>query len=107
MRKHYKIDLPIYCDMDGVLADFFAVPNAVENYTKDGFFRDLPPMEKNIQTIKQLIADGNTVYILSATPHAKADYDKKHLTDKEEAGKVYLLLHLFQPLTLNFQSTKL
>jgi len=77
MRKHYKIDLPIYCDMDGVLADFFAVPNAVENYTRDGFFRDLPPMEQNIKTIKQLIADGNTVYILSATPHARADHDKK------------------------------
>lgn len=75
--KHYKIDKPIYCDMDGVIADFFSVPNAVETFRTDGFFRKLPPMVENVKAIKKLIADGNKVYIISATPHEVADGDKK------------------------------
>lgn len=68
----------IYCDMDGVLADFNAELNAVERFTKEkGFFKKLKPFERNVNALKKLIANKNcNVYILSASPNAKADKDK-------------------------------
>lgn len=68
----------IYCDMDGVLADFNAELNAVERFTKEkGFFKKLRPFERNVNALKKLIANKNVnVYILSASPNAKADKDK-------------------------------
>ena len=68
----------IYCDMDGVLADFNAEPNAVERFKKEkGFFKKLRPFAKNVKALKQLIANKNcNVYILSASPSIKADKDK-------------------------------
>ncbi len=68
----------IYCDMDGVLADFNAELNAVERFAKEkGFFKKLKPFERNVNALKKLIANKNVnVYILSASPNARADKDK-------------------------------
>jgi 5'(3')-deoxyribonucleotidase len=73
----------IYCDMDGVLADFESVPNAVQRYkNEEGFFFDLEPIEKNVSAIKKLIKQGYKVKILSKSPHEKADYDKRLWLEK-------------------------
>ena len=71
--------LNIYVDMDGVLADFFAEPNCVERFeTEKGFFRRLKPLTNNVATIRKAIADGKyNVYILSASPNARCDNDKR------------------------------
>ena len=75
--------LVIYCDMDGVLADFDKVPNAVARYkNEESFFFNLEPIETNINAIKQLIKKGYQVKILSKSPHEKADYDKRLWLEK-------------------------
>jgi len=75
--------LVIYCDMDGVLADFDKVPNAVARYKNEkGFFFNLEPIETNINAIKKLIKQGYQVKILSKSPHEKADYDKRLWLEK-------------------------
>lgn len=70
--------LNIYCDMDGVLADFNAEVNAVERFKKEkGFFRKLKPFEKNVMALRELILNKNVnVFILSASPNVRADKDK-------------------------------
>lgn len=66
-----------YCDMDGVLADFFAEPNAVERFEHEpNFFFNLKPIEANLAIIKKLIAEGESVRILSASPNDRCDCDK-------------------------------
>ena len=68
----------IYCDMDGVLADFDKVENAVAIYkTQPNFFYDLEPISENVNAIKQLIAKDYVVKILSKSPHENADNDKR------------------------------
>ena len=69
----------IYCDMDGVLADFNAEPNGVERFrTEKGFFRKLKPLNKNVKALKVLLDNRNVnVYILSASPNKRADNDKR------------------------------
>jgi 5'(3')-deoxyribonucleotidase len=75
--------LVIYCDMDGVLADFDKVENAVKRYKdEEGFFFNLEPIEKNVNAIKYLIKQGYQVKILSKSPHEKADYDKRLWLEK-------------------------
>ena len=45
----------IYCDMDGVLADFNAQENAVERFASEkGFFQKLAPMNANIYALRVL-----------------------------------------------------
>lgn len=67
-----------YCDMDGVLADFFAEPNAVERFENEPkFFANLKPINTNVNAIKKLIANGESVRILSASPNERADNDKR------------------------------
>lgn len=70
--------LNIYCDMDGVLADFNAEPNAVERFKKEkGFFKKLKPFNRNVKALRKLIENKNVnVYILSASPNVRADKDK-------------------------------
>lgn len=70
--------LNIYCDMDGVLADFNAEINAVERFKKEkGFFKKLRPFERNVKALRELILNKNVnVYILSASPNVRADKDK-------------------------------
>ena len=73
----------IYCDMDGVLADFDKVPNAVARYKDEpNFFYDLEPISENVNAIKKLIAKNYLVKILSKSPHEKADSDKRKWLEK-------------------------
>jgi 5'(3')-deoxyribonucleotidase len=68
----------IYCDMDGVLADFDKVKNAVAIYkTEPNFFYNLEPISENVNAIKKLIARNYLVKILSKSPHENADNDKR------------------------------
>lgn len=71
--------LNVYCDMDGVIADFNAEDNAVERFaTEKGFFNGLMPM--NCDGMDKLInADGKRInlFILSASPNKRADKDKR------------------------------
>jgi 5'(3')-deoxyribonucleotidase len=69
----------IYCDMDGVLADFNKETDAVARFqVEKDFFTNLQPFERNVATIKKLIADGRfNVFILSASPNSMADADKR------------------------------
>ena len=70
--------LVIYCDMDGVLADFDKEINAVKRYEKEkGFFFNLEPIAENVNAIKQLIKNGYKIKILSKSPHEQADYEKR------------------------------
>lgn len=67
-----------YCDMDGVIADFNNEPNAVARFAVEtGFFFNLKPIQENVNFIKQLIASGESVRILSASPNKQADADKR------------------------------
>lgn len=76
------MDKIIYCDMDGVLADFNAEPNAVERFkTEKNFFFNLKPIETNVSALKYL-AKHYKVKILSASPNARADKDKKRWLKK-------------------------
>lgn len=77
-RKHYQINKIIYCDMDGVLADFNAEPDGINRFeNEEGFFLNLKPLKANVKAIKQLIADGNAVFILSISPNERADGEKR------------------------------
>lgn len=72
-KKHY-----IYCDMDGVLADFNGQFNALERFrTEKGFFARLFPIVENLNALKVLISRKNCkVRILTASPNEQADKDK-------------------------------
>jgi 5'(3')-deoxyribonucleotidase len=89
----------IYCDMDGVLADFDKVENAVERYKQEPqFFYNLEPIADNVNAIKELIAKDYTVKILSKSPHEKADNDKrkwleKHLPEIKNADMIFARPH--------------
>lgn len=66
-----------YCDMDGVLADFMAEPNAVARFAHEkGFFAKLKPFAKNLEALRNAWAHGENIYILSASPNEQADADK-------------------------------
>ena len=66
----------IYCDMDGVVADFNAEPNAVERFrTEKDFFYNLKPITENVNGLR-VLAQNNEIYILTASPNARADKDK-------------------------------
>ena len=67
----------IYCDMDGVLADFDAQENAVERFKfEQGFFERLAPITENIEALKKIMSK-YAVKILSKSPHTNADSDKR------------------------------
>ena len=79
MKKINKNLVNVYCDMDGVIADFNGEPNALERFkTEKGFFKGLAPI--NSQGFRKLIeADGKKInlFILSSSPNRQADKDKK------------------------------
>ena len=67
-----------YIDMDGVLADFFAVENAVKRcYWEEHFFLNLAPITANVQAVKNFIANDGNVRILSTSKDERTDADKK------------------------------
>lgn len=69
--------LTIYCDMDGVLADFNSQPRAVKRFIKErGFFKNLEPMTENTKGLEKLYNMGYNIKILTTSPHKRADKDK-------------------------------
>lgn len=64
----------IYCDCDGVIADFGAMKNGVQRYqTETNFYNKIPPMKENIRDLVEL-SKSYDVYILTAIPkHQIAD----------------------------------
>lgn len=83
----------IYIDMDGVLADFFGETEAVARFEHErNFFRNLKPLQKNVDAVKKASADGRyNIYILSASPNDRCDRDKR----------LWLIKHLPQIPTEN------
>jgi 5'(3')-deoxyribonucleotidase len=85
----------IYCDMDGVIANFEAEPEAVKRFDKEkGFFRYLKPKADNLMGIKRLIRKGYKVRILTTSPNKQADYDKGkwldvHLPEVKKRHRIY------------------
>ena len=71
-KNHY------YVDMDGVIADFNAEPNAVARFVHEkGFFANLKPIRQNLNAVKMLLRANANVSILSASPNEQADKDKR------------------------------
>ena len=74
----------IYCDMDGVIADFNGAPDALTRFkTEKGFFANLEAISENLEALKVLMYRYRVV-ILSTSPNNQADRDKftwlmKHL----------------------------
>lgn len=67
-----------YCDMDGVLADFFNEPKALLRFAVEkDFFYNLKPIMENVNAIRTLIKNGASVRVLSASPNERADNDKR------------------------------
>ena len=66
----------VYCDMDGVIADFEGQKNALERFkTEKGFFKQLTPINK--EGFKALLNNPRiNLFILSASPNEQADRDK-------------------------------
>ena len=73
--KDFKIN--VYCDMDGVIADFSGQPKALERFENEkGFFKQLAPI--NREGMQALLNNPYiNLYILSASPNKQADKDKK------------------------------
>lgn len=83
----------IYIDMDGVLADFFGETDCVARFEHErDFFRNLKPLQKNVDAVKKATADGRyNIFILSASPNERCDRDKR----------LWLIKHLPQVQTEN------
>lgn len=76
-------NLVVYCDMDGVLANFDAEPYAVERFKNEkGFFRKLKPIQDNLTGLMLLNILGAKIYILSASPNQRCDADKSKWLDE-------------------------
>ena len=67
----------LYLDMDNTLALFQPKGAELPDYTTEGFFRKLAPLENNLDETIQNLTKKYNVYILSATPHNRADTDKR------------------------------
>lgn len=74
--RKYQERVNVYCDMDGVIADFNAEPYAVERFaTEKGFFKSLKVMNK--WAFESLLSDDRVnLFVLSASPNKQADRDK-------------------------------
>jgi 5'(3')-deoxyribonucleotidase len=70
MKKTY------YFDMDGVLANFHKEPFKYENAINRQWIANLDPFVENVNTVRQLIANGNDVYILSKAASETAKMGK-------------------------------
>lgn len=74
----YLQKINVYCDMDGVLADFNGKENALQRFeTEIAFFQTLKPIKNNVKALNELIDNPHfNVFILSASPNEQADKDK-------------------------------
>lgn len=98
-----------YCDMDGVLADFFAEPNAVARFAiEKDFFFNLKPIMENVIAIKSLIKSGASVRVLTASPNERADNDKIKWLEKyiPELAKDRIIVVRLGAKKINYMQTK-
>ena len=100
----------IYCDMDGVLADFNREINGVKRYKKEkGFFLKLQPLQLNVNALRRalLISDYN-IYIISASPSRRADKDKIKWLKKyiPELEKDHIIMVRNGKNKVNYMKTK-
>lgn len=98
-----------YCDMDGVLADFFNVPNALLRFAiEKDFFYNLKPIMENVNAIRTLIKNGASVRVLSASPNERADNDKRRWLKKyiPELTKDRIIIVRIGVKKLNYMQTK-
>ena len=73
----------VFCDMDGVLADFEGQARAIDRFDKEeGFFSNLTPFYNNLHAINILLNYGADIYILTASPNKQADLDKLEWIEK-------------------------
>ena len=79
-----------YVDMDGVLANLYAMRDWAKRFKNEmDFFKMLEPIAENVNAVKSLIANGEIVKILSASPNENADHAKRvwltrHLPEVKE-----------------------
>lgn len=70
------MNLKIYVDMDGVIADFNSEPNGVKRYEhEENFFFNLKPLKNNVRFLKRLEKKYD-ITILSKSPNNRAHQDK-------------------------------
>lgn len=68
--------LNVYFDMDDVLANFSGEPDG--NFYRKGFFRNLKPMQKNVEAVRKAIRKGLiNAYIISLAPNQYAEMEKR------------------------------
>lgn len=65
-----------YFDMDGVLCNFHKEPYKYENATSRKWIANLDPFVDNVNLVKRLIAEGKSVYILTAGANNEAKKGK-------------------------------
>lgn len=65
-----------YFDMDGVLANFHKEPYKFANAINREWIANLEPFMKNVQIVRNLIAKGEQVYILSKAASESAKQGK-------------------------------
>ena len=98
-----------YCDMDGVLADFFNEPNALMRFAVEkNFFYNLKPIIENVNAIRTLIKNGASVRVLSASPCERADNDKRRWLAKyiPELTNDRIIIVRIGAKKLNYMQTK-
>lgn len=71
-----------YFDMDGVLANFHKEPYKYANAISREWIANLDPFMHNVNVVRELIAQGNKVYILS-----------KCASEQAKLGKIDWLAH--------------
>lgn len=80
--------MTFYFDMDGVLADFHKdYTNRAQAFSRE-FLANLDPFTENVNTVRRLIAEGNTLYILT-----------KAASDDAKAGKIDWLARYIPEIT--------
>ena len=90
MKKTY------YFDMDGVLANFHKEPYKYENAINRQWIANLDPFMENVKIVRQLIASGNEVYILSkaaseTAKQGKFDWLAKYIPEMQTEKVIVLV----------------
>lgn len=75
-----------YFDMDGVLADFHSTYTEREQALSRDYLANLAPFAENVKTVRNLIAAGSLVYILTKAANedarqGKLDWLAKHIPE--------------------------